>query len=78
MQVRLKDMYAKQDLKLDLVSCQFTFHYSFESLAQARCMLQNAAECLEPGGFFIGTTPDANDIVCVHLSFSLPSILGTT
>uniref|UniRef100_A0A0K8RDU5 mRNA cap guanine-N(7) methyltransferase n=1 Tax=Ixodes ricinus TaxID=34613 RepID=A0A0K8RDU5_IXORI len=61
--VRLKDRYRRKNLGLDLVSCQFTFHYSFESLDQARCMLQNAAECLEPGGYFIGTTPDANDLV---------------
>ncbi len=46
-----------------MVSCQFAFHYCFESLPQADCMLRNAAECLNPGGFFIGTTPDAYDIV---------------
>ncbi|KAH6930242.1 hypothetical protein HPB50_012254 [Hyalomma asiaticum] len=42
---------------------RFTFHYSFESLPQAQCMLRNAAECLVPGGYFIGTTPDAYDLV---------------
>ena len=26
-------------------------------------MLQNITECLKPGGFFIGTTPDSYDIV---------------
>ncbi|KAH7951770.1 hypothetical protein HPB52_012844 [Rhipicephalus sanguineus] len=61
--VRLKDRYKYKDIALDLVSCQFTFHYSFESLPQAQCMLRNAAECLVPGGYFIGTTPDANDLV---------------
>lgn len=50
-------------MKLDLVSCQFAFHYSFESLPQAECMLRNASECLQPGGFFIGTMPDANEII---------------
>ena len=30
---------------------------------QAECMLQNASECLKPGGYFIGTTPDSFDIV---------------
>ena len=40
--------------KFDIVSCQFAFHYSFESEAQAECMVKNAAECLRPGGFFIG------------------------
>ena len=38
----------------DIVSCQFALHYSFESEAQAECMVRNAAECLRPGGFFIG------------------------
>ncbi|KAK8787612.1 hypothetical protein V5799_022611 [Amblyomma americanum] len=61
--VRLKDRYKHENITLDLVSCQFTFHYSFESLPQAQCMLRNAAECLAPGGYFIGTTPDANDLV---------------
>lgn len=50
-------------MKLDLVSCQFSFHYCFESLPQVECMLQNAAECLRAGGYFIGTIPDSADIV---------------
>jgi len=62
---------TKEDLKAkfrdqggaDLVSCQFMFHYSFESLPQAEQMMKNAAENLKPGGFFIGTTPDAYDIM---------------
>ncbi|XP_075212734.1 RNA guanine-7 methyltransferase [Lycorma delicatula] len=61
--VRLRTHYKDPSISLDLVSCQFSFHYSFESLAQAECMLQNAAECLQPGGFFIGTMPDANEIM---------------
>lgn len=65
LKVRLKEKFQNPDLVLDLVSCQFAFHYSFESLPQAECMLRNAAECLRPGGFFIGTIPDANDIVLV-------------
>lgn len=60
---RLREKYSDPSMKLDLVSCQFAFHYSFESLPQAECMLQNAAECLQPGGFFIGTIPDANEIL---------------
>ncbi|XP_065205594.1 mRNA cap guanine-N7 methyltransferase [Planococcus citri] len=62
-QVRLKEKFQNPDLLLDMVSCQFAFHYSFESLPQAECMIRNAAESLRPGGFFIGTIPDANDIV---------------
>lgn len=45
------------------VSCQFAFHYCFESLQQAECMIKNAAECLRTGGYFIGTIPDAYEIV---------------
>ncbi len=81
---RLKDKYREPGEGFDLVSCQFAFHYCFESLPQAECMLRNAAECLNKGqksfyiflkihkvfyhkkslgGFFIGTTPDAYDIV---------------
>ena len=48
--------------KFDIVSCQFAFHYSFESESQAECMVKNAAESLKIGGFFIGTTPDADVI----------------
>ena len=45
------------DKQFDLVSCQFAFHYCFESEEQAECMVKNAAESLKPGGFFVGTTP---------------------
>ncbi|CAG2058100.1 unnamed protein product, partial [Timema podura] len=61
--VRLREKYKDVTLQLDLVSCQFVFHYSFESLPQAECMLRNASETLRPGGFFIGTIPDAYEIV---------------
>lgn len=61
--VHLRKRYEDPSIKLDLVSCQFAFHYSFESLPQAECMLRNAAECLQPGGYLIGTIPDANDIM---------------
>jgi mRNA (guanine-N7-)-methyltransferase len=50
-------------MQIDLVSCQFAFHYSFESLAQAECMLKNASESLRSGGYFIGTIPNANELV---------------
>ncbi|XP_067640895.1 mRNA cap guanine-N7 methyltransferase [Eurosta solidaginis] len=61
--VRLRESYKDKSLKLNLVSCQFAFHYSFESLTQAECMVRNAAECLQPGGYFIATIPDANEIM---------------
>ncbi|XP_046414451.1 mRNA cap guanine-N7 methyltransferase [Neodiprion fabricii] len=61
--VRLREKYKDASCQLDLVSCQFAFHYSFESLQQAECMLRNAGESLRPGGYFIGTIPDAYDLV---------------
>ncbi|KAK3923836.1 mRNA cap guanine-N7 methyltransferase [Frankliniella fusca] len=60
---RLRERYSDVTMQLDLVSCQFAFHYCFESLPQAECMMRNAAECLRPGGYFFGTCPNANAIV---------------
>lgn len=60
---RLKDLYSDSSIQFDLTSCQFSFHYGFESLAQAETILQNACECLRPGGYFIGTTPNSYDLV---------------
>lgn len=61
--IRLREKFSDPSLKVDLVSCQFSFHYSFENLPRAECMLRNAAECLLPGGYFIGTIPDAYDLI---------------
>lgn len=60
---RLKEMYTDPALQFDLVSCQFAFHYSFESYPQANMMLRNASECLKPGGYFIGTTTNCYELV---------------
>ena len=60
---RAREFYKNPEQEFDLVSCQFAFHYCFESLPQADCMLRNASENLRKGGFFIGTTPDAFDIM---------------
>uniref|UniRef100_A0A1B6DGR4 mRNA cap guanine-N(7) methyltransferase n=1 Tax=Clastoptera arizonana TaxID=38151 RepID=A0A1B6DGR4_9HEMI len=60
---RLREQYKDPSIQVNLVNCQFAFHYSFESLAQAEQMLINASECLKPGGYFIGTIPNANAIV---------------
>jgi mRNA (guanine-N7-)-methyltransferase len=62
----LRDKYADKQAKFNLVSCQFAFHYCFESLQQANCMMQNASERLETGGYFIGTIPNAYEIVKRH------------
>jgi len=67
LQQRLRDLYKNKEIQFDVVSCQFSFHYSFESLAQAEMMLQNACECLKPGGYFIGTMPNANELMYVKV-----------
>ncbi|KAK7084485.1 hypothetical protein SK128_013501 [Halocaridina rubra] len=60
---RLKNKMKAAEKKLDLVSCQFAFHYSFESLPQAETMLQNISENLKRGGYFCTTIPNANEIM---------------
>lgn len=60
---RLRNRYKDPSIELNLVSCQFAFHYCFESPKQAEMMLRNVSECLRVGGFFIGTIPDAYDIM---------------
>lgn len=47
----------------DLVSSQFVIHYSFESYEQANCFLKNVSDCLRTGGYFIGSTTNANELV---------------
>lgn len=61
--VRYREKFMDPSIKLDIVSCQFAFHYSFESLPQAECWFKNASECLMAGGYFIGTMIDSNEIV---------------
>jgi len=48
---------------VDVVSCQFAFHYSWESDDRATTMIQNVVSRLKPGGFWIGTTTDASVLV---------------
>ena len=62
-QERLADKYKDKDQQFDLTSCQFSFHYSFESYEQADMMLKNACEQLKVGGFFVGTTPNGYELV---------------
>lgn len=62
-QTVLKEKFKNSSITFDLVSIQFSFHYCFESYPQVMGMLRNASESLRVGGYFIGTTPDAFDIV---------------
>jgi mRNA (guanine-N7-)-methyltransferase len=47
----------------DIVSTQFAIHYMFESEAKLRAFFRNVSDRLEPGGFFIGTTVDSEELV---------------
>ncbi len=46
-------------LRFDVVSCQMSAHYFFQSEAVARNFVRLAAERLTPGGYLIGTVPDS-------------------
>ncbi|XP_017310422.1 mRNA cap guanine-N7 methyltransferase [Ictalurus punctatus] len=59
----LSEKLSDPKMQFDVCSCQFVYHYSFESQQQADTMLRNACERLRPGGFFFGTTPDAYELV---------------
>ncbi|VDN54457.1 unnamed protein product [Dracunculus medinensis] len=62
-QEHLKDLYKNPAIEFDLCSCQFSFHYAFETERQARVMIRNAIEMLKPGGLFLGTLPEAERIM---------------
>ncbi|CAK9857333.1 unnamed protein product [Sphagnum jensenii] len=53
----------KDDAPFDVCSCQFALHYSWSTEERARRALHNVSSLLQPGGYFIGTMPDANVIV---------------
>ncbi|TPX30400.1 hypothetical protein SmJEL517_g06023 [Synchytrium microbalum] len=59
----LSDSLGPNPPPFDLVSTQFSWHYSFENEGSARQALKNVSDALRPGGFFIGTLPDAYWIV---------------
>lgn len=60
--VRL-DEVLQDEAPFDICSCQFALHYSWANEELARVALQNVSAVLKPGGYFIGTMPDANVIV---------------
>ena len=54
---------AKLAQPFDVVSMQFCMHYAFESVAKVRCMLNNVTRWLRPGGVFVGTVPNAEQLL---------------
>lgn len=59
----IRGYFQNPSEKVQLVSCQFAFHYCFESFAQANLMVRNISDCLEENGYFICTIPNANEIM---------------
>jgi mRNA (guanine-N7-)-methyltransferase len=49
----------------DVVSMQFCMHYAFETVQKARIMLENVSRWLRPGGIFVGTIPNAEQLLYV-------------
>ncbi|RKP21400.1 mRNA capping enzyme, large subunit, partial [Rozella allomycis CSF55] len=47
----------------DTVSCQFSLHYAFKSEESARQCMKNISYVMLPGGHFIGTIPNAEEIM---------------
>ncbi|KAJ8902624.1 hypothetical protein NDN08_005944 [Rhodosorus marinus] len=57
------ERYLSDEAMFDVVSSQFAIHYAFENEKRVRRLLENVSSRLKPGGFFIGTTPDANVLI---------------
>ena len=53
----------KRKVVFDIVSCQFSMHYLWEDELKLKTFLHNVSCRLEPGGFYIGTTVDADRVV---------------
>lgn len=60
---RLLDRMPHARHSFDLALMQFAFHYSFETLEQAQQLLQNVSDSLKDGGYFVGTTVDALQVI---------------
>ncbi|KAJ8078566.1 mRNA cap guanine-N7 methyltransferase [Marasmius tenuissimus] len=61
----LTKAFAQHQLSspFDVVSMQFCMHYAFETEEKARCMLNNVSRWLRPGGIFIGTIPNSEQLL---------------
>ncbi|KAJ3785220.1 mRNA capping enzyme-domain-containing protein [Lentinula aff. detonsa] len=61
----LEDVFAPEILEkpFDVVSSQFCIHYAFEKEETVRRLLRNVSHWLRPGGTFIGTIPNAEQLL---------------
>ncbi len=55
----MNEILSNGSYAFDTVSCQFAFHYCFESEEKARTAFKNVAMYLKEGGYFFGTIPNA-------------------
>jgi mRNA (guanine-N7-)-methyltransferase len=47
----------------DIVTMQFCMHYAFETYDKVQTMLSNVTSYLRPGGRFIGTIPNGEQLM---------------
>ena len=59
----LIDNLLPMNIRFNVVSSQMSFHYLWGSEHNVRNFFLNVTSRLEPGGYFIGTVPDANILV---------------
>ena len=52
-----KNMWEFPVTHCNIVSCQFSLHYAFESEEKADATICNISNCLEKGGLLLGTIP---------------------
>lgn len=73
-----RDAFLEQHLQdlgeFDIISCQFAFHYAFETEERATQTIKQLYKMLRPGGVFILTCPDADKII--HQSNPHNSLYG--
>lgn len=55
----------RQRIVFDVVSCQFSMHYLYGNETMLNAFLHNISCRLEPGGFYFGTTIDAEKVVAL-------------
>jgi mRNA (guanine-N7-)-methyltransferase len=48
---------------MDVVSCQFAIHYLFSSVETLTSFVQNVSALLKPGGVFVGTFMDGEQVI---------------
>ncbi|KAI8804025.1 guanine-N(7)-methyltransferase domain-containing protein [Cladochytrium replicatum] len=61
--VDLMDIFPENRNQFDVANVQFALYYSFETEAKIRRRIKNISKSLKPGGIFVGTIPNAYQLV---------------